>query len=264
MTDKPSLAIRNKLYDELHQHILCVMPVELNKNNPSKSKEFPGVAGSGVAIRISSKYFITTAGHIISEFDYETIFPAFITSKIDNLVQPTIGRGRHKNFDIGYLEISSKVAGTLKLKFLDISRFCSYNSTDVFIFGAPKARTKLLTLKNPPSIIFNADMYFVKELESDIMSHDDKIYLEWQNNYPHPMGLSGAPIFAPNLERHSDNWRAEYSQLIGIQYGTGKRMGHEYVAGTKINILLELLLNDYPSLKSEIEPYLLCENLNNK
>jgi hypothetical protein len=104
-----------------------------------------------------------------------------------------------------------------------------------------------------------------RDMASEEKLGDRKMFLKWprvtrgpdgQTEYPEAPGIGGRGVWAVNLDGH-DPWRAEYAQLVGIEYAW-QRVGvlDRYVKALQIQTWLEMLRDDVPEIRSEIDPFI--------
>jgi hypothetical protein len=225
--------------------------------------------GSGTLFKIESRYFIATAAHCIKGLDLENIRVAYMESKHSAQFilakKGTLGGERNDPYDVGYLELDSRVAGQTPAEFLTLDQIAfDYDRPDslVFLFGFPSQivpkdeATKqrrfglrslgLLTLlskaDSAPDCI-NQDIDLVLMYPAQAVFGPERR----QQSVPSPVGISGGGIwiYDPNLA--SPIVGAHNARFIGIQKSWFE--SHRVAIGNKVTSFLTLLARDYPDLK---------------
>lgn len=232
--------------------------------------------GSGTLIQIASRLFIATAGHNLAGGPDNCLYMAYSKGMVYEQL-PFIRRRPSENErepdpDVGYLEISSETAVSMKEKeFLPLNRirpFIATWPTRVFLTGFPAEMVPVESaLKNK----FNLSAIgYLTEIRMDSKlpdQHDESmdIFIDYELNsvfvekqlgmvMPKPPGLSGGGLWALPINHRSELWRPSDTTLIGIERSWRKDLS--CVCCTQIQHWLRLVADDYPDLTEIIDEYL--------
>lgn len=237
--------------------------------------------GTVIAINISDRYFLVTAGHVISEkHEYE------IVCRNENNIFKSINsfKSRHvdKDTDIGILEISYDKIDLINswLNISDINNNFNQNiENNVVVIGYPgeyiiNAQNEEISKNNFLSIRVCSSLSYISSTiqlkdwpttndlerqpseQKDIFVHFDSNYemfsspsdtLEISPNnflkYPEFSGMSGGGIWL--LESEDTLIWEPTVKLIGIQHSVKK---NQWIHGSSINCFLELIARKYPDV----------------
>ena len=264
---------------ELSSYAVAIVPLR-DRTLPPVNREGKFEQGSGTCIRIADRFFIATAAHVIDEFPktrYMILSPTR-TDQVRRIVGgDRRGGGDYDSLDVGWLELSSGAAASLRRSFLPVERIharCDGAGENLAFYGAAEQDQQTSTAADGlPVITANGYFWATRALvdRADLGYEPDmenRLYLDWPKEIvghdggPYPLpdapGMSGGGIWALNLNRLAgDAWRPQHAQLIGIETGWIRRdVPRRHLRGYQMHTWLQMVRDDIPELASVIDPYL--------
>lgn len=260
------------LNNELKKYAVSIVPILPDMQNLD-----PSAMGSGTCIRIGGRYFIATAAHVIMgrRFNQHFLLTTNLTNWSLRIVGGNVrGGGQADYLDIGWLELHDRAAALAERSWLDVARLRTHcvGDEDLVVFGSPQSDAEHQThIDGSPVLRANGGWWATRaitdarDLASEDKLGDSKMYLKWPRlikghngeyyETPNAPGISGGGVWATNL-RHTP-WHAEYAQLVGIEYAWARTgVPDRYLKALQIQTWLEMVRDDIPELRSEIDPFI--------
>lgn len=235
----------------------------------TRYKEKTKDIGSGTCIKIKGKYFIITAGHVISNYNLKDISlllagagrPPYHVTKFINI---GYNFDESNDIDVGYIEISEKEAKKLGKKFIEHDPFkfnvSHFNEDTVLVSGYPCELIKLDQTKDFNIYTVRASHFQTMTLPTDKWPKrfgvDKHILLNYQElvedsdgntvKIPDAPGISGGSIWAINAKTKGI-WSPQNTNLIGIQSLWNQK--ERYLVGIQIQHWINLIKTNYDDLE---------------
>lgn len=258
---------------EARRYAVAIVPVD--DVTDGERRLVPLHQGSGTCVRIGGRYLVATAAHVVS--DVGTDRYAVLTPVTTKGALKVVGGGHRGGQqgdarDVGWLELAPGAARLAGRAFLDLPRFAAYRTgvgDDLAVYGAPAELGIKRTVDGEPHFTAVSGVWPTRAMTEEQVGPDTtgcRIFLDWPSSvechdgsyerYPEASGISGGAIWALNLTGHGDAWRADQMQLIGVQFAVQKANGYRYLIGQQMQTWLEMVAEDIPELRREIEQHL--------
>ncbi len=273
----------NDITDTVTQKVLRHTPQIYRLVEKTKKSSSPYDAiGSAILLKLNDRYFLITAGHIISENKVRKI--GFLEDGTFHIldghfiyINPDLDTvSKYTDLAICELDFESKEFLTNHFDFIDGAKlnfdYQPKNDKNFLLVGFPWRKTKFNFVKQKIKVIpfkFLTDIYKNNQISKEIESYRDQCLVL---NYPQrqiidiktgekkravtPEGFSGCGVWhIPNIfVENMDNAIANLAGIVIIQDEFTKR----YIIATRIHIVSEILrlhfdLNLKPSMISRIK-----------
>ncbi len=182
------------------------------------------------------------------------------------------GGGQRDPLDVAWLELAPQAAAAAERHYLDLSRLGPYrdgSNEDLCVYGGPIQLQQRGRQGGLPSVTAVTSMWVTRAMSAaELVDVDrtNRLHLLWPRvvtgrnddtyEYPEAPGLSGGAIWSLNIKGHGQEWRADQTQLIGVQFAVQRDQGQRFLIGQQIQVWLAMLAQDIPKLAPIINEHL--------